>query len=92
MLQLSTETYNNEQEVSKVFGQNFSWTQERRHGSDGGNSPLLLTKAIFVNRLKPMRKYCIWGMEGDVTNHTRISACVCHKWFSKIGFVYPIVD
>jgi len=30
-----------------------------------------------------MRKY--WGMEGDVTNHTWISAWVCHKWYSKTG-------
>jgi len=28
----------------------------------GGNSPPLLTKVVFVNRLKPMRKY--WGYEG----------------------------
>jgi len=32
-------------------------------GGTGGNSPPLLTKVFFVNRLKPMRKYFgIWGV------------------------------
>jgi len=46
-------------------------------GETGGNSPLL-TKVIFVNRLKPMRKYWRYG-GSDVTNYTWISAWVCHK-------------
>jgi len=38
-------------------------------GLGGEHSPLLLsTKVIFVNRLKPLRKY--WRYGGDVTNHT----------------------
>jgi len=45
----------------------------------------LLTKVIFVNRLKPLRKYWGYGGEGDVSNHTWISTWVCHKWFSKTG-------
>jgi len=64
--------------------------QGRRHGRDWVNSPPppLLIKAIFENRLGPLRKN--WGHGGgggvgDVTNHTWISACVCHKWFSKTG-------
>jgi len=63
-----------------------SRVQGRRHGGDWGEqSPSLLTKAIFINRLyKPMRKY--WGFGGgDVINHTWISAWVCHKWFSETG-------
>jgi len=41
-----------------------------KRGATGGpeDSPPLLTKVIFVNRLKPKRKK-IGGMEGDVTNH-----------------------
>jgi len=38
----------------------------------GGTIPLLLTKVIFVNRLKPMRKYWRYGGGGGghVTHHT----------------------
>jgi len=34
----------------------------------GGTVPPLLSKVIFVNCLKPMRKY--WGMGGGVTSPT----------------------
>jgi len=43
--------------------------QGRRHeGGLGEQSPIFVTKVIFVNRLKLLRKY--WGYGGDVTNHT----------------------
>jgi len=60
--------------------------QGRQYGGDWGEqSPQLLTKVIFVNRLEPMRKN--WGYGGgvDVNNYIWISAWVCHKWFSKTG-------
>jgi len=47
-----------------------------REGMRGTVLPLC-TKVVFVNRLKPMRKY--WRCGGDVTNHTWISAWVCYK-------------
>jgi len=60
-------------------------------GDWGETVPPLLTKVIFVDGLKPIRKN--WGYEGvggdddgdDVTNHIWISSWVSHKWFSKIG-------
>jgi len=60
--------------------------QGRRHGATGGTVPPLLTKVIFVNRLKSMRKY--WGYEGGQWRHqhTWISARVCPKWFSKTRY------
>jgi len=47
----------------------------RRGGATGGTGgetvPPLLTKVIFVNRLKPTRKYLGYGGRGsDVINHT----------------------
>jgi len=60
-----------------------SGAASRGGGRDWGNcAPPLFTKVIFVNRLKPMRKYLGYGGEW-VTNHTWISTWVCHKWLSK---------
>jgi len=46
-------------------GLNIRGVQGRRHGGDWeGTVPPLLTKVIFVNRLKPMRKYLGYGGGG----------------------------